>query len=32
MYYIVPRLVGCEWLSASFIRLHFWGSGYGIGS
>jgi cytochrome c oxidase cbb3-type subunit 1 len=31
MYYIVPRLVGCEWLSASFIRLHFWGAGYGIG-
>jgi cytochrome c oxidase cbb3-type subunit 1 len=23
--------VGCEWLSASFIRLHFWGAGYGIG-
>jgi cytochrome c oxidase cbb3-type subunit 1 len=31
MYYIVPRLVGCEWLSASFIRLHFLGSAYGIG-
>jgi cytochrome c oxidase cbb3-type subunit 1 len=31
MYYIVPRLVGCEWLSATFIRLHFWGAGYGIG-
>jgi cytochrome c oxidase cbb3-type subunit 1 len=31
MYYIVPRLVGCEWLSASFIRIHFWGSAYGIG-
>ena len=31
MYYIVPRLVGCEWLSATFIRLHFWGSAYGIG-
>jgi cytochrome c oxidase cbb3-type subunit 1 len=31
MYYIVPRLVGCEWLSASFIRLHFWGAGYGMG-
>jgi cytochrome c oxidase cbb3-type subunit 1 len=31
MYYIVPRLVGCEWLSASFIRMHFWGAGYGIG-
>lgn len=31
MYYIVPRLVGCEWLSASFIKLHFWGSAYGFG-
>jgi cytochrome c oxidase cbb3-type subunit 1 len=31
MYYIVPRLVGCEWLSATFIRLHFWGSAYGMG-
>ena len=31
MYYIVPRLVGCEWLSASLIRVHFWASGYGIG-
>lgn len=31
MYYIVPRLTGCEWLSASFIRIHFWGSAYGIG-
>lgn len=31
MYYIVPRLVGCEWRSAWLIKLHFWGSGYGIG-
>ncbi len=31
MYYIVPRLVGCEWLSATFIRIHFWGTAYGIG-
>lgn len=31
MYYIIPRLVGCEWLSASFIKLHFWGSAYGFG-
>ncbi len=31
MYYIIPRLVGCEWLSASFIQIHFWGSAYGIG-
>ncbi len=31
MYYIVPRLVGCEWLSSTFIRLHFWCSAYGMG-
>ncbi len=31
MYYIIPRLVGCEWLSASFIKLHFWGTAYGWG-
>lgn len=31
MYYIVPRLTGCEWLSPSFIQIHFWGSAYGIG-
>lgn len=31
MYYVVPRLVGCEWLSSTFIRLHFWGCAYGIG-
>ncbi len=31
MYYIVPRLVGCEWLSATFIRVHFWGAAYGMG-
>ncbi len=31
IYYIAPRLVGCEWLSASMIRMHFWGSAYGIG-
>jgi len=31
MYYIIPRLVGCEWLSASFIKLHFWGCAYGWG-
>jgi len=30
-YYIVPRLVGREWVSASFIQMHFWGSAYGIG-
>ncbi len=31
MYYIVPRLVGREWRYASLIKLHFWGSVYGIG-
>jgi len=31
MYYIIPRLVGCEWLSATFIKLHFWGTAYGFG-
>src|SRR5437879_10204068 len=31
MYYIVPRLVGREWRFASLIKLHFWGSVYGIG-
>ena len=31
MYYIIPRLVGREWRYASLIKLHFWGSAYGIG-
>jgi cytochrome c oxidase cbb3-type subunit 1 len=31
MYYITPRLVGCEWLSSSLIKLHFLGSAYGGG-
>jgi len=31
MYYIIPRLTGCEWLSSTFIKLHFWGSAYGFG-
>lgn len=30
MYYIVPRLCGCEWRSAYLIRLHFWTAAYGI--
>jgi cytochrome c oxidase cbb3-type subunit I len=30
IYYIVPRLAGCEWLSARLIRNHFWFSVYGI--
>jgi cytochrome c oxidase cbb3-type subunit 1 len=32
MYYIVPRLSGCEWLSVRLIRNHFWFSVYGIGT
>jgi cytochrome c oxidase cbb3-type subunit 1 len=31
MYYIIPRLLGREWVSASFIRMHFWGAAYGCG-
>ncbi len=31
IYYITPRLVGCEWLSASLIKMHFLGSAYGGG-
>lgn len=31
IYYILPRLVGCEWLSSSMISLHFWASAYGGG-
>jgi cytochrome c oxidase cbb3-type subunit 1 len=30
MYYIVPRLVGREWLSSLLIKAHFWLSFYGI--
>jgi cytochrome c oxidase cbb3-type subunit I len=30
MYYIVPRLVGWEWPSATLIRWHFWLSAVGI--
>jgi cytochrome c oxidase cbb3-type subunit 1 len=29
IYYITPRLVGCEWLSATLIKAHFLGSAYG---
>ena len=32
IYYIVPRLAGCEWLSVRLIRNHFWFSTYGIAS
>jgi cytochrome c oxidase cbb3-type subunit 1 len=31
IYYITPRLVGCEWLSSSMIKLHFLGASYGGG-
>jgi cytochrome c oxidase cbb3-type subunit 1 len=30
MYYIVPRLVGWEWPSAGWIKVHFWCSAIGI--
>jgi cytochrome c oxidase cbb3-type subunit 1 len=29
IYYITPRIVGCEWLSSTMISLHFWGAAYG---
>jgi cytochrome c oxidase cbb3-type subunit 1 len=29
MYFIVPRVTGCEWLSGSRIRFHFWFNAYG---
>ena len=32
IYYIVPRLAGCEWLSVRLIRNHFWFALYGIGT
>ena len=31
MYYVIPRLLGREWLSASLVQMHFWGAAYGIG-
>lgn len=31
IYYIVPRLVGCEWLSSRLISLHFLTAAYGTG-
>jgi cytochrome c oxidase cbb3-type subunit 1 len=30
MYYIIPRLTGWEWPSASLIRWHFWLAAVGI--
>ena len=32
IYYITPRLVGCEWLSSSLIKIHFLGAAYGGGT
>ena len=29
IYFILPRIVGCEWLSRRMIQLHFWPSAYG---
>lgn len=31
IYYITPRLTGCEWLSSTLIKIHFLGSAYGGG-
>ena len=31
VYYIVPRLVGTEWVSPALIRSHFWYSTVGLG-
>jgi len=30
IYFIVPRITGCEWPSGERIRTHFWFSAYGI--
>lgn len=32
MYFILPRLMGCEWRSGKWIRFHFWFSAYGTGA
>jgi len=29
IYFILPRLTGCEWLSPRMIRIHFWANIYG---
>ncbi|MEM1295540.1 MAG: cbb3-type cytochrome c oxidase subunit I [Verrucomicrobiota bacterium] len=29
IYFIVPRIVGCEWINGGWIRFHFWFSAYG---
>ena len=31
VYYIVPRLLGVEWETAAFIRVHFWFAVVGLG-
>jgi len=28
IYFIVPRVTGCEWISGARIRFHFWWSAY----
>jgi cytochrome c oxidase cbb3-type subunit 1 len=30
IYYIMPRLSGCEWISSSLISVHFLGASYGV--
>jgi len=32
IYFIVPRIVGCEWPNGQMIRFHFWFSAYGVGA
>ena len=32
IYFIMPRLMQCEWRSGSWIRFHFWFSAYGTGA
>jgi cytochrome c oxidase cbb3-type subunit 1 len=32
IYFLMPRLTGCEWLSPKMIRFHFWFSIYGSGA
>ena len=30
VYYMMPRLLKCEWPSAGLIKIHFWGCAIGI--
>jgi cytochrome c oxidase cbb3-type subunit 1 len=32
IYFIVPRVTNCEWLSGGRIRFHFWMNAYGAGA